>query len=139
MTKRGEYIFMFLTGAVGYGLLEIIWRGHTHWTMVLTGGLCLMIMHWSNLRHYNQSLWVKCAYGSLYVTMVEFAVGWIVNIRLGMGVWDYSDRFMNIMGQVCLLYSVFWYFLTIPSVLLTNYFVSRRPKNIVWKRRAEQN
>lgn len=136
MTKRSEYIKLFFIGAVGYGLIEILWRGHTHWTMILTGGVCLMIMHWSNLRHYDESLWIKCAYGSMYVTLVEFAVGWIVNIRLNMNVWDYSDRFMNIMGQVCLLYSVFWYFLTIPSVMLTNYFISRRPQNIVWKSAA---
>lgn len=134
MTKRSEYIYMFFIGAVCYGLIEIMWRGHTHWTMVLTGGVCVAILHWSNIRHYHESLWIKCAYGCMYITLVEFAVGWIVNIRLNMNVWDYSDRFLNIMGQVCLLYSVFWYFLTIPTVLVSNYFISQRPKTIVWKR-----
>lgn len=134
MTKRSEYIYMFFIGAVCYGLIEIMWRGHTHWTMVLTGGVCVAILHWSNIRHYHESLWIKCAYGCMYITLVEFAVGWIVNIRLNMNVWDYSDRFLNIMGQVCLLYSVFWYFLTIPTVLVSNYFISKRPKNIVWKK-----
>ena len=134
LTKRGEYISMFCIGAVCYGLLEIIWRGHTHWTMVLTGGVCVMILHWSNMRNYYKSLWVKCAYGSMYITMVEFAVGWLVNIQMDMNVWDYSDQFMNIMGQVCLLYSIFWYLLTIPTVFLSNYFISRRPRGIVWKK-----
>ncbi len=136
MTRRSEYVRMFFIGAVCYGLLEIIWRGYTHWTMVLTGGVCMMILHWSNTRLYEKSLWVKCAYGCVYITMVEFAVGWIVNIRLHMNVWDYSDQFMNIMGQVCPLYSLIWYFLTIPSVALSNYFISRRPANFFRNNRA---
>lgn len=134
MVKRREYIIMFLAGAFGYALLEILWRGHTHWTMPLTGGVCLMILHWSNVRLYDKSLWLKCALGSAYITMVEFSVGWLVNIRFHMNVWNYSDRFMNIMGQVCLLYSFFWFLLTIPSVALSNYLISKRHKGIVWKK-----
>ena len=30
---------LLLAGALGYGLLEISWRGWTHWSMLLSGGL----------------------------------------------------------------------------------------------------
>lgn len=136
MSKRieyYEYAILFFIGEVCYGLIEIMWRGHTHWTMLITGGLCVMLLHWNNIRHYDSSLWVKCAYGCFYITAVEFAAGWLINIRLGMGVWDYSDRWMNIMGQVCLLYSVFWYFLTIPAVMVSNFVIARRPDDVAWK------
>ena len=33
-------------GGLLYGLLEIIWRGHTHWTMiVLAAALCIPLDH----------------------------------------------------------------------------------------------
>ena len=31
----------FTVGALGYGLLEILWRGKTHPSMLLCGGVCL--------------------------------------------------------------------------------------------------
>ena len=36
---------VFGTGASFYSLLETIWRGHTHWSMSLTGGLVLLTVY----------------------------------------------------------------------------------------------
>lgn len=33
MKKQLYFINLFLTGAAGYCLLEILWRGYTHWAM----------------------------------------------------------------------------------------------------------
>lgn len=37
--------FLFLFGGAGYGLIELIWRGHTHPSMVVTGGICFVILY----------------------------------------------------------------------------------------------
>ena len=42
MVKKGELLSVFSIGAAGYSLLEILWRGNTHWTMTLAGGICFM-------------------------------------------------------------------------------------------------
>lgn len=126
LTKRGEYGAVFIIGAVCYGLIEIMWRGSTHWTMLLTGGICMLLLHWVNQRHFELDLWSKCGLGCLCITAVEFAVGWLINIKLDMMVWDYSDKFLNIMGQVCLEYTAYWYFLSIPAIMMSNYFIIRR-------------
>lgn len=126
LTKRGEYTAVFIIGALCYGLIEIMWRGSTHWTMLLTGGACMLLLHWVNQRHYELDLWSKCGLGCLCITAVEFAVGWLVNIKLNMMVWDYSDKFLNIMGQVCPEYTAYWYFLSIPAIMTSNYFIIRR-------------
>lgn len=128
LTKRGEYTAIFIIGAVCYGLIEILWRGNTHWTMVLTGGACMVILHWINRRHYELDLWSKCGLGCLCITTVEFCVGWLVNIKLNMMVWDYSDEFLNVMGQICLEYTALWYFLSIPAIMTSNYFIIKRKK-----------
>ena len=36
---------IFLIGGLGYGLLEILWRGRTHWSMLLTGGVCFIALY----------------------------------------------------------------------------------------------
>ena len=38
---RLRYPLVLLLGAAGYPLAELCWRGRTHWSMALLGGLCL--------------------------------------------------------------------------------------------------
>lgn len=109
-----NYIALFLTGAAGYSLLEVLWRGYTHWTMSLCGGLCFIIIYFSGESMTEYSLWQKCMLGSAVITAVELLTGIIVNIILKWNVWDYSKIPLNFMGQICLPYSVLWFFLCFP-------------------------
>lgn len=105
---------VFCIGALGYGLIEILWRGRTHWSMLLTGGACLCGMVkicQKRLRESIGRLSLRCA--SL-ITAMEFAVGMLVNRRKN--VWDYSERPGNIAGQICPLYSFLWFLLSLPIV-----------------------
>jgi len=49
-----------------------------------------------------------------------------VNIVLGWEVWDYSQLPLNIMGQVCLLYSGMWFFISMPAIWLSAWIDSTR-------------
>ena len=40
MRKTNFLLFSF--GALGYGLIEILWRGHTHPSMLTAGGICFV-------------------------------------------------------------------------------------------------
>lgn len=107
-------LFLFLVGGLGYGLLEILWRGYTHWSMLLTGGICLVLLYSIQLFFQETSFAIKCLLGALMITGVEFLVGVTVNLGLGLRVWDYSQKPFNLMGQICLPYSVLWFLLCIP-------------------------
>ena len=110
---------LFLTGSCAYPTLEMAWRGHTHYSMALAGGVCLcLIDHICCGMLEGRSLFTRCLAGSGLITGVELAAGIIVNQVMGLGVWDYSDMPMNIMGQVCLPYSVRWFGLTLPAMAL---------------------
>ena len=37
-------IAVFVLGGGAYGLMEILFRGHTHWTMLVTGGACVLTL-----------------------------------------------------------------------------------------------
>ncbi len=114
MKLSKEYTAVFGTGAVGYTAIELLWRGHSHWTMTLCGGVCLMFMYVTE-KHYSQSpVWKRCLAGSLFISSAELLVGFLVNILLKWNVWDYSERFLNLFGQICPLYSGLWFLLCIP-------------------------
>ena len=107
MRKTGEMAYVFLFGCFLYSLIEIAARGHTHWSMTLTGGVCLaFIYHISTESKMN--LMKRCFTGSLFITAIEFAVGVLVNIIMGWNVWDYSHMPYNIKGQICLGFSGMW-------------------------------
>ena len=114
MQKVFEYGIVFLIGSVGYALVELLWRGRTHWTMMLTGGACLALIYLIQRRYPNAPRWKWCIVGMLVITIFELAVGFLVNILLGWAVWDYSRLPLNLFGQICPLYSMLWFWLCLP-------------------------
>lgn len=118
MRKSLEYGVVYTVGAAGYTLVEIMWRGYSHWTMALTGGACLALIYLNESKHHTEPLWKRCLVGSLIITNLEFAVGFVVNMLLHWHVWDYSNQALNLFGQVCVLYSVLWFLLCVPAAKL---------------------
>ena len=43
MKNFKKYSLFFTIGAIGYAAIEIIWRGFTHWSMMIAGGLCFVL------------------------------------------------------------------------------------------------
>lgn len=39
-----KYLFLFNVGGLLYILIELIWRGRSHWTMFLLGGICFVFL-----------------------------------------------------------------------------------------------
>lgn len=119
MDKLKEYLIVFSFGGVIYSLIEVIFRGFTHWTMTITGGAALLIIYITNIKIKTRSLIVRCLAGSAIITALEFIVGCIVNRGFHMQVWDYSEEKYNVLGQICPLFSVLWFLLCIPATLLS--------------------
>lgn len=110
---------LFLTGSCAYPTLEMAWRGYTHYSMALAGGICLCLIDRVCCGALEgKSLLTRCMAGAGVITSVELAAGLIVNRALDLHVWDYSKMPLNIMGQVCLPYSILWCGLTLPAMAL---------------------
>ena len=108
LKKLKKYALLFTIGAIGYGAIEVIWRGFTHWSMMIAGGLCFIIFSLVAERFREKNLLIKAAVCALGVTAVEFVFGVVFNIIFKMRVWDYSGMPFNILGQVCPLFTLLW-------------------------------
>ena len=111
---------IFIIGGILYGLIEIIFRGYTHWSMVITGGLCFLIFYILNITLPTNSLLLRCIVSVVVITTLEFYTGYIVNILLKWNVWDYSSLAYNLKGQICLTFSAIWFLFGIPMTFLSD-------------------
>jgi uncharacterized membrane protein len=87
--------------------IEIFYRNHTDRWMFLVGGLCALLIGKLNSKN-KYSVLLQSILGTLITLMIEFISGYILNIQLGLNIWDYSDLPLNILGQISLLYGIFW-------------------------------
>ena len=118
----GKYLFLFGIGGFIYALIEIMFRGHTHWTMMILGGVCFIAIGLINeFLSWDIPLIAQGIIGSVAITSLEFITGCIVNLKLGWNVWDYSDVLFNVKGQICLPFSVLWVFISVAAIILDDY------------------
>ena len=108
-----KHIIIFLTGGFGYNILELLWRGRTHPSMFIAGGLCLLSIYTISQYFKDFSLFKKSLLSASVITTVEIIFGVIVNIKMNLEVWDYSVLPLNIMGQISLIYSFLWFFISL--------------------------
>lgn len=120
MTPLGKMVFLFLFGGVGYGLIELLWRGRTHPSMVLTGGACFVIIWGINSLWRGRPLLLRCAACAFFITAVEFGIGMLVNRLLHMSVWDYSGERFHLLGQICPKYTFLWFMLSLPLSMIVS-------------------
>ena len=110
-----EYTSVFLIGGMIYMLLELVWRGHTHWTMGICGGICFAELYLIEKYMFDYPPIVKCTFGSFLITANEFITGCIVNVMLNWNVWDYSEYRIQLYGQICLRFALCWLALCVPA------------------------
>ena len=107
---------LFYLGGSAYMGLELLWRGRSHGSMFLAGGLCfLLIGHLGEVRP-RLPLPLRCLVGAGIVTMVELGAGLLFNRAYQ--VWDYRDQPLNFHGQICPLFTALWIPVSLAAMVL---------------------
>ncbi|HEX3023417.1 MAG TPA: hypothetical protein VHP81_13645 [Lachnospiraceae bacterium] len=119
--KTLKYILLFFIGGYAYCGIEILSRGFSHISMLIAGGICFILIGLMNEITPNISFVSQMVIASIIITSVEFITGLIVNLWLGLNVWDYSNLPYNFMGQICLLYMNIWFVLSALAILVDDY------------------
>jgi uncharacterized membrane protein len=117
-----KYILLFFVGGYSYVGVETLFRGYSHISMLIAGGICFILIGLLNESFPTKiSLVSQMVISAVIITVVEFIVGMIVNVWLGLDVWDYSDLPYNFLGQICLLFSNIWFLLSLLAILMDDY------------------
>jgi uncharacterized membrane protein len=120
--KTLKYILLFFIGGYSYCGVELLFRGFSHISMLVAGGICFILIGLlKEVFSYKISIISQMVMSSFIITAVEFTIGLIVNVWLNLNVWDYSKLPYNLMGQICLLYTNIWFVLSLAAILLDDY------------------
>lgn len=127
MRRAGKWVLSMLLwtwGGTMYFLLEVAYKTISgrpeaiSWTMlVLAVALCVPVERCGAELPWDCPLWLQALCCAALVTAAELAAGVVLNLWLGLGVWDYSQMPGNLWGQVCPQFALLWWglcFLFIP-------------------------
>ena len=128
-SKFLSFPLLFAVGAILYPIIEILFRGYTHVSMSVLGGICLVSIRLVDLAVPKLRLPWKATICAVIITQLEFICGIIVNRHLGLAVWDYSGLPLNLAGQICPLFSFFWFLLSLP-VLYFFHWKQKHPETL---------
>ena len=101
--------------------------------MFILGGLCFILIGGINKLFPDMSLLLQMGISAVIITVLEFICGCIVNLWLLMDVWNYEEQPFNILGQVCLIFTVAWFFLSLVGIVADDFlrwklFCEEKPK-----------
>ena len=105
-TSREVKDMLFFLGGAGYVLLELLYRGRSHYSMFLAGGVCFLLL--GKLEEVEPRLpgVIRPLVGAGIITTVELAAGLIFNRDYA--VWDYRSIPGNFCGQICPKFTLLW-------------------------------
>lgn len=106
-----ESLILIIMGCV-YTNIEMIYRGYSHPSMIIVGGLAGMLAGLINDIVPNMKIYKQCLLSAVMITIIEYIAGYILNVKLNLNIWDYSNLKYNIGGQVSIVFSFFWIFLS---------------------------
>lgn len=119
MTRWSKPVLSMLLwtwGGTVYYLLEVAYKsltGHPErisWTMLVVAViLCIPVERCGAELPWEYPLWLQALCCAILVTAVEFVSGLVLNVWLGLDIWDYSDLPFNFMGQICLQFFFVWW------------------------------
>ena len=121
-SKIKKYEFLFFVGATIYVIIEKLYRGYSHWTMFLLGGICFIALGLINeVIPWDMSLLLQMFIGGAIITVLELITGCVVNLWFGWNVWDYSELPFNLWGQISLFSSIVWVGLSLVGIVLDDF------------------
>ncbi len=122
--RISQYLFMGTVGGVIYYTIECIFRGFSHWSMFILGGVCFSFFCLQGKEtSWAEPLWIQILRCTIFVVACEFITGIIVNKWMEWGVWDYSDQPFQVLGQICLPFAVIFSGLCALGIWLSAYLL----------------
>lgn len=122
MGKIGKYLCLIGIGGSLYYIFEQLFRGFSHWSMFLLGGICFLFIYLQGSKiGWEEPLWKQILRCDTFVIAMEFMTGIFVNRILHLDIWDYGNMPFQLFGQICLPFAIIFAGLCAVGIFLAGY------------------
>ena len=87
LKRIAKAYYLFMIGGATYLFMEVTFRGYSHISMFVVGGLCFILIGLIN-ELTTLSITTQMLLSTGIITMLEYISGGILNLALGLNVWD---------------------------------------------------
>lgn len=136
MKKVIKYIVLFLVFGVTYYFIETLYAGKSSATSIVMGGIGGILISFINIFYsHDTPKWKQITLTAFAMIFIELITGLILK-TFGVRLWDYSNRFMNVEGVICMQYSLYWLILSPLAIGLDDfmewtYFGGQKPDGFI--------
>ena len=128
MRKAVLSLLLWTWTGTTYFFVEVVFktlRGRPEaisWTMLaLAILLAIPLERFGAELPWDCPLWLQALICGTAITAAELAAGLVLNICLGMAVWDYSSLPGNLWGQICPQFWALWCLLSLPMIVILDW------------------
>ena len=143
-----KHLILFTVFALTYMNIEVLigaffvpqgkyfaFLGRTSLWMGILGGIAGLFIGLLNEKT-KLSILKQTIISAFFITIIEFLTGLLLNIYLDFAIWDYSKLPLNVMGQICILFIVFWFIITpfaiwLDDILRFLIFQEKKPDKLI--------
>lgn len=104
--KIRKILILFCLGGGAYTGLELAFRGWSHPSMFVLGGICFLLIGHLGHQVPKPGLLSRSLMGAAICTFGELLFGMLFN--RGYEIWDYRGQPGNFAGQICPVFSLLW-------------------------------
>lgn len=144
MKQLWKALVLACLGGVLYFGIEAVFKGingggRLHWSMGVIGGVMFLAVGAINeVVPWCMPLIRQAILGGVLITAVELAAGLILNLWLGLHIWDYSNLPFQFLGQISLPFSLVWVLLAGIAIVLDDWlrhwiWGEARPHYWIWR------
>ena len=95
---------------------------NSYLSMFILGGICFIYCGLQNEKtSWDYPFWKQLAKSEAFVLIAEFLTGCVLNLWLGLGIWDYSNLPGNILGQTSWQFALLFLPVCAFGIILDDY------------------
>ncbi len=113
------YVFMISCGVIFGALLELLYHERVIFAASIIMGIYFAIIHKINRALTDEPIYTKALISTFAITAVELALGVITNRVMHLHLWDFSDSFFHLLGQICPRESIIRFIIAFPVIYLS--------------------
>ncbi len=139
--KVCDLIYIFIIASICGWFMEGLWSLIIYHTFInhsavvigpfnMAYGICAVLLTVILIKYQNSSYPKLFFIGFVGGSIIEYIMSLGMEVFLGFTAWDYSQRFLNINGRICFLYSLFWGLLGIFWIKICYPYIMKLIKKI---------